>query len=148
MGLNLLLDYGYLSANELGSRPTDGAIHPHTSRATISAHIFFPFNFPSPSPRTYNTHATSRPVSGVCSTQFILSSCLQLPFVQSLPSPSSQSRLRLEIFPLRFPRRLSRKYCFYPVVETPLLQVAHHISPLCTPANNLRRPSTRLSYPL
>src|SRR6267154_4719359 len=78
-----------------------------------SPHFFFPLVFP----HRGHANATSRPVSGVCSTRFILSSRLQLPFVQSFPRPSSQSRLRLDLFPLRSPYLLSRKYllsCSWP----------------------------------
>jgi hypothetical protein len=63
--------------------------------------------------------------------------------LQSLPSSSSQSRLRLQLFPLRFPHLLSRKYllsCSW----TPFPEWRLNIS-VTHPANNLRRPSTRLS---
>jgi hypothetical protein len=76
---SLLLDYrayGILALTSLVQWGRGGAIHPHTSRATISAY-FFPLVFPYRG----HAHATSRPVSRVCSTQFILSSCIHLLFV-------------------------------------------------------------------
>jgi hypothetical protein len=85
--LGLLLDYGgirYLSANELGSTGKGGnlpsiRIHP----GPPSPHFFFPLAFP----HRGHANATSRPVSGVCSTRFILCSRLQLPLYSLSPPP-------------------------------------------------------------
>ena len=113
--LSLLPDYRayygiwYLSATVTSSGQRGrGAIHPHTSRATISAPFFFFLLWLSLTADMHMQLPDQYPGYVVRDLYCIPAYSHRL--LQSLPSSSSQSRLRLQLFPPRFPHLLSRKY--------------------------------------